>query len=181
MPADIDMGSDVLEWYSGIAPSLRGPVVEVGVWTGRSVIHLAKELRAHRTGAFVYAIDTYDGGADATPEMRDFVKLNGGSLLPLVTERISFADLNGLVVPLAVPSLEAAPTFEDGSLAMVFIDGSHRYEDVVADIRSWRPKVRPGGTLAGHDYTNAPGVKRAVDELVPGARLYKSCWSKVIA
>jgi len=47
----------------------------------------------------------------------------------------------------------------------VFIDGDHRYEYVKRDIERWKPFIRPGGLLLGHDYGGRhPGVTRAVDE-----------------
>ena len=66
-------------------------------------------------------------------------------------------------------STEAANDFEDGSLDFVFIDADHTYEAVKADIAAWKPKVKKGGVLCGHDYENtdfpAWGVKKAVDGL----------------
>ena len=56
----------------------------------------------------------------------------------------------------------------DGSLATT-IDANHDYDAVVADLRAWRPKVKPGGVLAGHNYdAQWPDVVRAVDELTGG-------------
>ena len=62
-------------------------------------------------------------------------------------------------------SVEAAATIADHSLDFVFIDGDHSYDGCRRDISAWRPKVRTGGWLMGHDYTIRPGVRRAVDEL----------------
>jgi predicted O-methyltransferase YrrM len=46
---------------------------------------------------------------------------------------------------------------------LVFIDADHHHEFVLQDIDSWRPRVRPGGVLSGHDYQHKfPGVHRAV-------------------
>lgn len=59
-----------------------------------------------------------------------------------------------------LPSLEAAATVEDGSLDFVFIDANHETEAVRADIRAWRPKVKPGGLL-GHDI-DWPSVREAL-------------------
>jgi predicted O-methyltransferase YrrM len=71
------------------------------------------------------------------------------------------------VSALRMPSVEAAREFDDASLDAVYIDALHDYESVKADILAWRPKLRPGGILAGHDYgPHAPGVVRAVDELI---------------
>lgn len=66
-------------------------------------------------------------------------------------------------------SAEAAPTFADGSLDFVYIDGNHSLEAVTADLALWFPKVRSGGIFSGHDYydTELDGkfcyVKSAVD------------------
>ncbi len=62
-----------------------------------------------------------------------------------------------------------AAKFVPGLLDFVFIDAAHDYDNVKADIATWLPKVRPGGILAGHDYSRAfRGVKRAVGEYFPG-------------
>ncbi|KKK62149.1 hypothetical protein LCGC14_3007230, partial [marine sediment metagenome] len=49
----------------------------------------------------------------------------------------------------------------------VFIDANHSYECVVKDIKAWTPKLRPGGMLSGHDFSDRySGVVGAVTELV---------------
>lgn len=64
-------------------------------------------------------------------------------------------------------SVEAAQTVPDASLDFVFIDADHLEESVREDIAAWRPKVKAGGWLCGHDVF-IPGVRRAVDDLCPG-------------
>lgn len=44
---------------------------------------------------------------------------------------------------------------EDYPFDLVFIDGPHTYQNVRRDIELWQPRVRPGGILAGHDFTCA--------------------------
>lgn len=58
--------------------------------------------------------------------------------------------------------------YEDGWFDYVYIDSDHRYEQTVRDIAQWWPKVKKGGILAGHDYSDieAYGVVAAVDEFV---------------
>jgi predicted O-methyltransferase YrrM len=58
----------------------------------------------------------------------------------------------------------------DGSLDFVFIDASHDTASVCGDIGAWRPRIRPGGALTGHD-ANWPSVQAALDELLPGWQL----------
>ena len=57
-------------------------------------------------------------------------------------------------------SREAAKQFEDESLDFVFIDANHAYEYVVEDIALWSKKVRKGGIIYGHDYTDYSNNKR---------------------
>jgi hypothetical protein len=78
-------------------------------------------------------------------------------------------------------SLDAVSRFGDHSLDFVFIDASHEYEDVKADIIAWIPKIKPGGVLAGHDYyiddfDYYPGVKQAVNEEFSEFEAKYNCW-----
>jgi hypothetical protein len=65
-------------------------------------------------------------------------------------------------------SVDAAATFEDGSLDIVYIDADHTRAG--EDMRAWWPKVRPGGWLCGHDYTDGMykwiTVKADVDQWI---------------
>lgn len=78
-----------------------------------------------------------------------------------------FADDRRTIVQ--ADSLAAARDIPDHSLDFVFIDAGHSYEECLDDILAWYPKLRPGGLLAGHDYSNDRfdwGVDRAVNEFV---------------
>lgn len=55
----------------------------------------------------------------------------------------------------------------------LYIDGSHEYEDVKADLNCYHELLRPGGVMAFDDYNTSvndrwhyPGVKYAVDEFL---------------
>ena len=48
----------------------------------------------------------------------------------------------------------------------LWIDGDHSYEGVKKDIHDWIPLVKKDSFICFHDYRDAPGVKKAVDELV---------------
>jgi hypothetical protein len=64
---------------------------------------------------------------------------------------------------LKMTSMEAVKQFEDNSLDFVFIDGNHHFEWVVNDVIYWSRKVKPGGIVYGHDYSDAFHVKQAVN------------------
>lgn len=61
-------------------------------------------------------------------------------------------------------SLSAVERIEDGSLDFVFIDAEHTTEAVFADVTAWRPKVREGGWIIGHD-EQWGSVRRALKRL----------------
>jgi len=63
-------------------------------------------------------------------------------------------------------SIEAVDIFQDGMLDFVFIDGNHEYNHVLEDITQWTKKVKPGGIVAGHDYTENKECNYGVIEAV---------------
>ncbi len=58
--------------------------------------------------------------------------------------------------------------YQDNSLNFIYIDASHKYEDVKRDLRDWLPKVKADGIIAGHDFINFEGfgVVQAVSEFI---------------
>lgn len=66
-------------------------------------------------------------------------------------------------------SKDAAQEFAPHSFDLVFIDGDHSREAVLADLRMWRPLVKPGGVLAGHDLFN-PAFEGVLDALLEHLR-----------
>jgi len=56
---------------------------------------------------------------------------------------------------LNIPKLSGEAVGEvPGEVSLVYIDGCHRYQAVVDDIRNYLPKIRKGGYIGGHDYGN---------------------------
>ena len=87
-----------------------------------------------------------------------------------IAERIFDArasEFPGKVVKIKLESVRAASLFADGRFDLVYLDGGHDKESVYNDIKAWRPKIKSGGWIAGHDFdvTN-PGVQQAVRELL---------------
>lgn len=64
---------------------------------------------------------------------------------------------------------------------MVFIDGDHRYETVVKDIKKAYELLYRGGLICGHDYDHPswPGVKKAVSELVGPVKVIDTIWHSI--
>jgi cephalosporin hydroxylase len=62
-------------------------------------------------------------------------------------------------------STVAAARFSDRSLDFVWLDAGHRFEEVIADLQAWRPKVRDGGVIGGDDF-GFLGVSAAVKDVL---------------
>ncbi len=161
------MNHDELEFLEGLAREAES-IVEVGCWKGRSTYALA----ANCTGP-VYAVDHFLGSEDErSGPHREAV--TGDVFTQFLHNVGHFPNLHIV----KKPSLEAVA--EVPEVDVVFIDAGHRYEDVVADIRAWKPKARK--VICGHDAV-MDGVARAVREelgelvLVPGTTI----WVKEVA
>ncbi len=73
---------------------------------------------------------------------------------------------------------------DDASLDFVYLDADHTYSAIKSDIAAWWPKVRVGGTLAGHDYVKRTlpngvsfGVIQAVTEFAARVGLTEPVWN----
>ncbi len=133
-------------------------IAEIGSWQGRSTYQLATN-----TFGEVYAIDTWKGSSehqgmlhekDSDWLINEFRKNIGG--LPVTEFQMS--------------SIDAANLFKKELMKfdLIFIDASHDYENVKADINAWFPLLKENGIICGHDYDPGwPGVIKAVNELIP--------------
>lgn len=142
-------------------------VVEVGVWQGRSLCYMVEMMRLLGKTFRVDGVDPFH--SDFAPNAvyprylrrRLRRKFISGSWLDHAAANLRATGVLDSVRLIQLPSVMAAGAYPDGSLDFVWIDGDHRYDAVLADLRAWWPKVKPGGVLAGHDY-DKPDVVRAV-------------------
>lgn len=162
------MAREELEYLAGLAEQCQC-IAEIGSWQGRSTSALA----AHTKG-IVVCIDTFQGSVEHQAQLKG--KPASGVYHAFCSNTSRYDN----VWPLLANSLSAARTLSHGPMRfdLIFIDASHDYESVKADIQAWLPLLAPGGILAGHDYMRW-GVKNAVRQLVPKHRLVPntSIWS----
>lgn len=154
---------DQRDWSKEITNEVRErcgenlAMVEIGSYAGESAEAWAK------SGIFssITCVDMWKNGYDPYDPAAPTAELAEKSF-----DRV--AERYPVIHKMKTGSIEAASSFEDGSLDFVYIDADHRYESVKRDIKAWLPKVRKGGILAGHDYHTDcwPDVVRAVDETV---------------
>jgi cephalosporin hydroxylase len=180
---DIPGWFDFEEIYHAFVATAPSPshFVEVGAWYGKSAAFMAVEISNSKKNIRFDVVDHWEGSWEHN---------EGGVAVDenLVTSGSVFdqflkytAPVRDLMTPVKAPSVEASKRYADGSLDMVFLDASHKYADVSADLAAWYPKVRHGGIISGHDFTLSwPGVVKAVTEFPPFVRerILKagSCW-----
>lgn len=143
-----------LTWLAEQAQTHRA-IVEIGSYLGRST----RALGDHTEG-MVLAIDDWKGprhnhDCDKDQLLKRFYR-NLKDLIEVGKVRYLVADHGEAKAPFR-------PDF-------VFVDGDHDYESVKRDILTWSERLLPGGLLAGHDFPGWPGVKQAVEELLPKAK-----------
>jgi predicted O-methyltransferase YrrM len=158
-----------LEWLAKQA-SQCARVVEIGCLRGRSARAMADNMIGP---SVLYCVDHFKGSAehgDAFSKDDSLYRTFMANMLDHIA--------NGRVYVYACPSLEAAALIDVGpGLDMVFIDASHDYDSVKADILAWKPLLRSGGLLCGHDHGHPP-IEQVIRELfgwlptVPGGSIW---------
>lgn len=121
---------------------------EVGVRAGKYSKHLLKNSNLR----ILYSIDPF------SPEYPEYNMDE-----KTATENLKQFGERSKIVKKA--SWDCENDFFDNFFDFVYIDGAHDYESVKKDISLFYRKIKNGGILAGHDYSNDQmGVKSAVDE-----------------
>jgi len=161
IPGWFDFGNIYSDMINRATPGSH--FVEVGSWKGKSAAYMCVEIANSGKDIKFDCIDIWTGAGVVGEYDADESVIKQ----TLYEEFLSnMAPVEHLYTPIKEWSDQAATLYADASLDFVFIDAGHTYENASADIRAWLPKVKPGGFIAGHDYGSAPGVNRAVNELL---------------
>jgi predicted O-methyltransferase YrrM len=115
-------------------------IVELGTHYGYSFFAFCQAVSALGVEAKCTAVDTWAGDEHAGFYENDVLKSVRGEAL-----RYPFAALMQSTFDAALPS------FEDGSIDLLHIDGRHFYEDVRHDWETWKPKLSERGVVLFHD------------------------------
>jgi len=168
---EIDGFFDFENFYRGMvakAPE-SAKFVEVGAWLGRSTAFLLVEIINSNKNITFDVVDTWKGTIDDDGAISgahiDAVQANNGDIYNKFLQPFRDRGLDKRFTPHKCESAKASESFEDESLDLVYIDANHSYENVTLDITKWLPKVKKGGTIAGHDYINSADIRKAVADI----------------
>ena len=137
----------------------KGAIVEIGSWKGKSTIWLAKGSKSTNREK-VFAIDPHTGSVEHRKALGDHV--NTGREF---RRNIKRAEVEDWVVPLVMRSTEAAVNWRE-PVRLLWIDGSHEYEDVKSDFVLWERHLVDDGIIALHDSFGFAGPRRVIKELL---------------
>jgi predicted O-methyltransferase YrrM len=150
-------------------------MIEIGSFVGESTILFAQSFKK------VIAIDPFLADYDpADPTSYSFEFKN---VYDTYLDRTSpYSNIQTLTMT----SDAAADILNEDMFDFIYLDGLHTYEGVKTDIINYLPKVKQGGVIGGHDYTNQiphlVGVYDAVNEMFGAPdKVYKdNSWIKYI-
>jgi predicted O-methyltransferase YrrM len=132
-------------------------IVEIGSFRGRSTIVLAS---AAADGVAVVAIDPHAGN-DRGPNELDGYQAEAADDHDVFTANLASAGVSDRVRHVRAFS-DSAHGDVQGSIAVLYVDGAHRFAPARADIRDWGARVAPGGTMLIHDSFSSVGVTAAI-------------------
>ncbi len=155
----------VLNYYRDVVDGLPPDsiICEVGCYMGKSTCYILSYAKSiGRRDIKYYAVDHFRG-TEGEPEHQELIRKHGGDLYSCFVKNLAAAGVLHDLCIVKNDSWQAARLFPKEMFDWVYLDGDHRYEEVYRDIDAWYPKVKRGGTLAGHDM-NCRGVYDAVHE-----------------
>lgn len=133
-------------------------IIEVGSWLGSSTRHLAQLIPKNGK---VFAIDHWLGSKEhfTLDEVKGWIP----NLYEQFLSNVIHAQLTDKIIPVRMESLDAAKLLENLTIPidLVYIDASHEYDPVYADLCAWYPYVKNHGILCGDDW-NVGDVQQAV-------------------
>jgi predicted O-methyltransferase YrrM len=146
-----------------LSQTLKGDIVEIGSWEGKSTSFLAKSIEMSNNGK-VYAIDHF-----IIPEHLKHKKKFKRDLKKNFQDNMKKLTLDKHITLLNMPSSKAIIKLkeQDVKIRFLFIDGLHTYEGVKEDFENYFPLVIKGGLIVFDDFSDwHPGVKKLISEAI---------------
>lgn len=143
-------------------------VLEVGSWAGASTVTWARAIKDLGLAGRVLCIDFWrpylDLNVNKDEVYQEMTRVaEDGRIFDLFLDNISACKVDDIIDYTVGDSKKVLPSLEHDRFQIVFIDASHQYGDVVADIRNALPLVADGGIFCGDDF------ELSIEEVSPEA------------
>jgi predicted O-methyltransferase YrrM len=135
----------------------RPRIVEIGSWVGFTALTWAHAMAAFAKGGEIICVDPWSSYFDDTSVSEDGVYADmdrmarSGLARALFDHNVRFAPETVAIRPMQGTSAGILPTLPAAGFDLVYIDGSHLYPDVKADIALAEQLVVDGGIICGDD------------------------------
>lgn len=155
----------------------HGTLVELGSYYGRSICSIAEVIKER--SLVVTLVDLFYGlPAIEKVEATTGVQYEVG-VEEKLKDNLKRYEIESHTRVLKMDTVYASTQVADKSIDLVFIDADHAADAVHADVLAWWQKVKPGGIIAGHDYTRSenygnPGVRAALHSIFGRKRIQKN-------
>jgi len=161
---DVNMAELAVLASAAAATQSGEEIIEIGTFDGRTTLNLAVNAAAY------FRIFTLDLPADAVPKFelaqgeRAFVEKprSGRRFLDAAPE---WAAQAGRITQLMGDSASFDWSAHSGRAGLVFVDGSHAHDYVIADTDTAFRLVADKGMVIWHDYGVWEGVTRALEQI----------------
>lgn len=148
--------TEQLEWYNRLEDlPENSTIVDFGTGWGKSAASLA--LSAPKSTVYTFDLGDVYCLQRNVEDHKEYAKKVHEYLDKCGAGNVEFSINSSLSIPWDKP------------IDVLNIDSDHTYETAKKEINRWIPFVKPGGFVFFHDYEHPryPGVRQAIDELIP--------------
>ncbi len=117
-------------------------ITELGTYSGNSYFAFCQAVKDMKLSSQCYAIDTWQGDIHVGKYKNDVFER---------VSRINEKEFSHFSTLKRMTFDQALPEFQDKSIDLLHIDGTHTYQAVKHDFESWLPKMSSEGIMLLHD------------------------------
>lgn len=132
---------DMIKWINNIRPTNEMNMIEIGSYVGESTMVFAESFKQ------VVSVDPYIDNYDPNDEACKYAPFD-----------VVYEQFLKNTIPLSniksvrATSADALPVLSNFKWDFVYVDGIHTLDGIYFDIVNYKPLIKPGGFIAGHDY-----------------------------
>ena len=139
-------------------------IIEVGSYKGQSSITMSNAVKKLNLQTKIYCVDTWLGALEMLSTTLVPTKNGYPTLYYQFLSNVVHNNAQDIIIPVPNTSYIAYRYLQDLGISaeLIYIDASHEYPDVLADVSNYYQLLSPGGVMFGDDYNTYDSVRRAV-------------------